>query len=81
MFEELFVFAEVGEEEELAGQKKEGGFDFGAFVLVEVGIDEFGNLKLVVDVVGDAVLGHVPDQLGLQLQVLQRTLEIVQIHN
>lgn len=80
VFEEKFVLAEVGEEEEVTGEEEEGSAGLGVLVLVEVAVEEGGYLEFVVEVVGHAVVGHVADLFRLQLQVLEGVLEVVQVH-
>lgn len=53
---------------------------FGVSVAVEVLIDEVGDFLLVVDVVSEAVISHIAYEFTLQLQVVQRVLEVIQIH-
>lgn len=40
----------------------------------EMFFDEFGDLKFAIGVVGDAVLGHVPDLFLLELEVVKSIL-------
>jgi hypothetical protein len=80
VLEELLVFAEIGQDEEVAGQEEEGSFGLGVLVPEEMLVDEVGDLQLIIDVVGHTVVGHVADELGLELHVFEGILEIVQIH-
>lgn len=80
MLEEHLILAEVGLEEDFAGEQEECGFGPGILVAVEVLLDDLGDLQLAVGVVGDAILCYVADLLLFQLEVLQCVLKVIKVH-
>lgn len=77
MFEELFVFAKVGQDKQFAGQKKESSLRTSIFMPEEMLIDKVGYLKFVVDIVGHAVVSNVANQFIFEFHVLKCVLQIV----
>lgn len=61
MLEEHLILAEIGFEEDFAGEQEEGGLGSGILVAVEVLLDDLGDLQLAVGVVCYAVLSYVAD--------------------
>lgn len=80
MLEEHLILAEIGLEEDFAGEEEECGFGSGILVAVEVLFDDLGDLQLAVGVVSYAILSYVADKLLFELEVLQCVLKMIEVH-